>query len=156
MIKRASLAAVLALVAAPLLLAHGNSRAEVKAEIGGKTVTIEYGRPSLKGRDMLGQAQVGMTWRLGADAATTLRNEGAIGLGEQTVPAGEYVLKAKKVADGEWRLLVTAGEEVVAEAPLTTTDLSESVELFTIELSAAGRFEARWGTRSLATDITAR
>jgi hypothetical protein len=156
MIKRASLVAVLALVTSSLVLAHGNARAEVKAEIGGKTVTIEYGRPSLKGRDMLGQAEAGMTWRLGADGATTLRNEGPLGFGEQTVPPGEYVLKARKVADGGWHLVVTAGDEVVAEVPLTTSELAESVEMFTIELSGSGRFEAKWGTLSLATDLVAR
>ena len=41
------------------LQAQRNPRATAKFEKGGQFVIVEYGRPSLKGRDMFGQLQAG-------------------------------------------------------------------------------------------------
>ena len=38
-------------------------KAEMKAGAG--AITVDYGRPSLKGRDMLSQLQDGASWRMG-------------------------------------------------------------------------------------------
>ena len=40
-------------------MAHGNERGSVKATINGAHISIDYGRPALKGRDMLKQIQPG-------------------------------------------------------------------------------------------------
>ena len=93
MMKRLALLASLSAVAIPAL-AHGAERGAAKATVAGKTVTIDYGRPSLKGRDMLGQAEVGKPWRMGADAETTLKTDADLTFGGTLVPKGEYVLTA--------------------------------------------------------------
>jgi len=54
------------LLAVSSVSAQTNPRGEAKLELDGKAVTVEYGRPSLKGRDMLARAQPGQSWRLGA------------------------------------------------------------------------------------------
>ena len=115
--------------------AQMNPRGEAKVTLAGKPIVVDYGRPSLKGRDMLGQAVVGQEWRMGADTATTLQTPATLSFGSTQVPAGEYVLRAKKVSDTDWVLLLKRGEEVAAEVPLKASPLDKSVETFTIDLA---------------------
>ena len=119
MLKRIALAALAVMVAGPAF-AQGNPRGEAKAMVAGKAVSIDYGRPSLKGRDMLGQAQVGQAWRMGADAPTTLKTDADLSFGTAAVPKGEYILTATKVAADQWHLnvLAKADRAKVADVPL--------------------------------------
>ena len=153
MLKRIALAALAVAVAAPLF-AQMNPRGEAKAMVAGKAVSIDYGRPSLKGRDMLGQAQVGQAWRMGADAATSLKTDADLSFGAVAVPKGEYILTATKVAADKWHLnvLAKADRAKVAEVPLTHGTLPQSVEQFTIALVGEkdkGTLELHWGTTAL-------
>src|SRR4029077_5543682 len=58
-----------------------------------KKVTIEYSRPSLKGRKV-GQelAPYGKVWRTGANEATSLVTEVDLNIGGAKVPAGKYTI----------------------------------------------------------------
>ena len=139
--------------------AQMNPRGEAKVTLAGKPIVVEYGRPSLKGRDMLGQAKVGDEWRMGADSATTLKTPLTLRFGATEVPPGEYVLKAKKVSDKEWALKVEPEGKAAVEVPLTASALDKSVEAFTIELAeekGQGVFRMSWGTLALTTRFTAK
>ena len=140
------------------VLAHAAPRGEAKATVAGKAVSIDYGRPSLSGRDMLGRAEIGKPWRMGADGATTLTTEADLGFGAATVPKGSYVLTATKTAEDRWVLNIATPDKVkVADVPLDAAKLGESVETLTIELhgeKSAGQFEMRWGALSLKTTFT--
>lgn len=154
MTKRSlALVSILALAAtSSLAQAHGNPRGEAKATVSGKSVVIDYGRPSLKGRDMLGQAPIGTAWRMGADAATTLKTEADLSFGDVKVPKGEYVLTATRVAEDRWTLNLKKGTDAVADVPLAGEKVKASVELFTIELQAdkdKGEFKMTWGETAL-------
>jgi hypothetical protein len=158
MLNRLTLATVALCVAAPVF-AHGNDRGEAKAIVAGKAVAIDYGRPSLKGRDMLGQAQVGQSWRMGADAATGLKTDADLAFGSVTVPKGEYILTATKVAADTWQLNVLrkADSSKVADVPLAQSKLDASVEQFTIDLKGdkdKGELKLLWGTTALAAAFT--
>jgi hypothetical protein len=158
MFKRVALAA-LALSAAVPVFAQMNPRGEAKATVAGKAVSIDYGRPSLKGRDMLGQAQVGQAWRMGADAAPTLKTDADLAFGAASVPKGEYILTATKVSAEQWHLNVLgkADRAKVADVPLTTATLPQSVEQFTIALTGdkdKGSLELHWGTTALKASFT--
>ena len=148
------------LFAALPTLAPAAERGEAKAQVGGKVVAIDYGRPELKGRDMLGQAEVGKPWRLGADAATTLKSEADLKFGALLVPKGDYVLTATKLAEGQWQLDVTraAGDKaLVGSVALTPQKVDASVEMFTIELLGKGNegeFLMKWGTTGLKAAFT--
>ena len=158
MLKRIALAALAVAVAAPLF-AQANPRGEAKAMVAGKAVSIDYGRPSLKGRDMLGQAQVGQAWRMGADAATSLKTDADLSFGSVAVPKGEYILTATKVAADQWHLnvLAKADRAKVADVPLAPSKLDPSVEVFTIALKGEkdkGELELHWGTTALKAGFT--
>jgi hypothetical protein len=160
MLKRFALAAIAACVALPAF-AQGNPRGEAKAMLAGKAVAIDYGRPSLKGRDMLGQAQVGQAWRMGADAATGLTTEADLSFGAVKVPKGEYILTATKVAADQWQLnvLSKADRSKIADVPLAASKVEPSVELFTIDLKAdkdKGELKLAWGTVGLSAAFTAK
>jgi hypothetical protein len=64
-----------------------------KGTIDGVQISIEYGRPYVKGRKIWGglnpNAQV---WRLGADEATTMTTSGPLTIGSVAVPAGKHTL----------------------------------------------------------------
>jgi hypothetical protein len=160
MIKHAAFAAALAALTATSVSAQNNPRGEAKTTLGGKTVAIDYGRPSLKGRDMLGKAEVGSTWRMGADGETTLKTETDLKLGTATVPKGEYVLTAKRVSDTEWAMVVSKADKTsVAEVPLAASKLNESVEMFTIDLAGQGKdgtVTLKWGTTALQAPVSAK
>jgi len=157
MLKRIAFAAAAVALAVPALAQ--NPRGEAKAMVSGKTVAIDYGRPSLKGRDMLDQAQVGQPWRLGADAATTLTTETDLVFGDAKVPSGEYILTATKVETDTWHLnvLQKADRAKVADVPLTQTKVDDMTELFTIDLQGEGdkgKLKMVWGKTVLSTGFS--
>ena len=67
-------AALVAVLTATTVVAQ-EQRGETKATVAGKAVSVEYGRPVLAGRDMLGQAKVGTPWRMGSGSPTSLKTE---------------------------------------------------------------------------------
>jgi hypothetical protein len=133
--------------------------------VGGKNVVIEYGRPSLKGRDMLAEAEVDRPWRMGADAPTTLDTEADLTFGAFLVPQGHYILTATRVAEDKWTLNVLKpepadrgpGRTKIADVPLSMSKLDTSEETLTIELKGGkneGEFVMKWGHASLSATFT--
>jgi len=139
--------------------AQMNPRGEARVTLAGKPIVVDYGRPSLKGRDMLGKAAVGDEWRMGADGATTLDTPMTLTFGSAAVAPGEYVLKAKKVSATDWALKLEKDGKTAAEVPLIASTLDNSVEVFTIDLAdekGEGVFRMSWGTRALSARFTAK
>ena len=158
--KRFVLVTALAALAAAPAFAHAADRGAAKATVAGKAVVIDYGRPVLKGRDMLAQAEVGKPWRLGADAATTLKTDADLSFGGVAVPKGTYVLTATKVAADKWVLTAATNDTAakkVAEVALTPSALTADVEQFTIDLKAdkdKGDLTLSWGKTALKATFT--
>ena len=82
--------------------------------VGGHTVTIDYSAPSVKGREGQLFGKDGRiskdphypVWRAGANAATTLTTDGAIKVGDISVPAGKYTLFVDISDPDNWTLIV--------------------------------------------------
>ena len=152
--------ALIAALAATLAVAQ-EQRGEAKATVASKSVTVEYGRPVLAGRDMLGQAKAGTPWRMGAGSPTSLKTAADLSFGATPLPKGSYILTAVKNDKGDWTVIATNPETKakVAEMPLTSTTLKAPVEQFTIELTGkdnAGEFAMMWGTSKMAAPFTAK
>ncbi|MDQ2925612.1 MAG: DUF2911 domain-containing protein [Acidobacteriota bacterium] len=83
--------------------------ATATATLDGKSVTINYNAPSLRGRKMIGGENVpyGKVWRTGANPATTLITAADLKIGTLDVPAGTYTIYSIPEAHGTaWQLIV--------------------------------------------------
>lgn len=75
--------------------------------VGLAKVTVDYSRPSLKGRTMFGeQVPYGKVWRTGANRSAKLTLSDAVTMGGKLVPAGSYGLFTipKK---SEWTIILS-------------------------------------------------
>ena len=76
--------------------------------IDGKKITIDYGRPYVKGRKIFGGLHAyGTVWRAGADEATKLTTPADLTIGNLQVPKGEYALFVL-VQEKAWKLIVNS------------------------------------------------
>lgn len=84
--------------------------------VAGKTVTIDYSSPRVKGREGHVFTQDGLIktargsqypiWRGGANAATTLKTDGDLTIGDLQVPKGTYTLFIDISDADNWTLIV--------------------------------------------------
>jgi hypothetical protein len=109
-----------ALIAATPLLAQNAPRkpasppANATATIGGKSVSIAYSSPGVKGREGKIFSKDGLiskdphypVWRAGANTATTLKTDGDLTIGDLRVPAGTYTLFVDISDPDNWSLIV--------------------------------------------------
>ncbi|MGH7630547.1 MAG: DUF2911 domain-containing protein [Gemmatimonadales bacterium] len=125
----------------------------VSFSVGGKTVKVCYGRPSLRGRQMLGAEAVpfGQIWRTGANEPTMIHATGLITVAGLKVPAGTYSLYTVP-GKTEWEIVVNRsttqwGEESnytdevkkqeLGRAKVKAESMSAPVETFTIRAEPA-------------------
>ena len=152
------LGALILFLSTPSVFAQVNPRGETTAELTGGKVTVEYGRPSLKGRDIKTMISAGEQWRMGADASTTLATDVDLKFGDQSVPKGEYILRAKVLGEQKWLLLIHGKDySKVAEVPMKLEERSENVERLTIRVEGqeqAATFSLEWGKLSLSASFT--
>jgi hypothetical protein len=68
-------------------------RDSVVGAVEGGSVSVAYGRPSMRGRRIMGQVvPFGQVWRTGANEATHFRTDTHVLVGGMSVPAGSYTL----------------------------------------------------------------
>jgi hypothetical protein len=109
---KASFATFLATLAALSLAGPALAQAPRGAAVvtfGTHKVTIDYGRPALKGRDLdalLKQLPPDRIWRAGENEVTTLITEAALSIGGKIVPAGKYSLYVHAGEKGAWALIL--------------------------------------------------
>ena len=143
-------------------------RDSVKAVFAGKTLTVNYGRPSARGRKIVGGViPYNQIWRTGANEATTLSTEVELLLGGTTIPRGIYSLYTVP-SKTSWRLVVN--KEVgqsglayhqhldLARVKLQKAGLKDYVERFTISIEGvspnSGVLKLAWEKTSLSIPFT--
>jgi len=114
----------------------------------GKTVTIQYSRPSMRGREIFGElVPYDEVWRTGANAATSLETGVDLNIGGASVPAGSYTLYSLPGANawkliinkqtGQWGTQYDQGQDL-ARVDMKVAQSSTPLEQFTISFDKSG------------------
>ena len=158
------LTAALSLSSPALAQAPASPRDSLKVTIAGSEISVNYGRPSKRGREIFGglpDMKWGMVWRMGANEATAFTTTKDLAFGANAVPAGKYTLWVKLDQGGKWELIVnkqtgqwgTAYDERqdLVHIPMTVTALPAVIEKMEIAVTPKG---AKGGELSVQWDKT--
>ncbi len=148
--------------------APASPRDSLKVTIAGSEISVNYGRPSKRGREIfggLGDMKWGMVWRMGANEATHFTTTKKLAFGTHEVPAGTYTLFVLLDQGGKWQLIVNKqtkqwgtaydAKQDLVRIPMTVTALPSVVEKMEITVKpagAGGEIAVQWDkTRAAAT-----
>jgi len=140
-----------------------SSRDTVQATVGAATITIDYGRPRRRGREIFGGiVPFGEVWRTGANAATGFTTDRDLTIGGAAVPAGSYTLWTLPTPDGatlivnrqtgQWGTDYQEAEDLVRVA-MRRRALAEPVDTFTISVDPPGLMTFQWDRTAWDVDI---
>jgi Protein of unknown function (DUF2911) len=143
----------------------------VTASIGGVKLTVEYGRPFKKKREIFGGlVPYDKVWRTGADEATTLTTDGELTLGDLKVPKGRYALFTVP-GKNKWQLILSKNakqwgafsydaHDDLGKTALTVGAAKSPVEQLTIVVvptgDHAGVLSITWDQTTASAAITTR
>jgi hypothetical protein len=137
-------------------------------------ITVDYGAPSTHGRTIFGGADqkplvpYGEVWRTGANAATTLKTNSNLQIGDLAVPAGTYTLYSVPT-EGGWTLIVNkqTGQwgtvydksKDLGRVTMETGATAVPVEMFVIDfektLGSATELHLKWASVDAFVQVTA-
>jgi hypothetical protein len=145
-------------------------RDTMRASIGSASFTVDYSRPLVRGRTLLGDViPYDHIWRTGANAATQFSTSAAITLGGVALPPGTYTLWTLPRRDGvslivnrqigQWGTGYGPNHDI-GRTPLATAAPAQPVEKFTISIEPAnarsGSLVLAWGPFRWTAPITVR
>lgn len=127
--------------------------------VDGATISIAYGRPSLKGRPEAQMMPAGQPWRTGSDQATVLTTDKQLTFGAVTLAPGSYTINTqpgehwqlifgKLGSADQWGIPYLPKLEVGRTA-MTLGHAAHPVEQLTISIDAqksASSLRVEWGT----------
>ncbi len=131
---------------APIEFPAPSPACTLKQRVGLTDITVDYSRPSMKGRVIFGGLEPwGETWRAGANGATKVTFSTPVKLNGTAVPAGTYGLFALLGQD-EWTIILNKvpnqwgayqydPKDDVARIKAAPVALADAVESFTIEFN---------------------
>jgi len=105
-------------------------RDTARATIGGAALLVDYGRPSKRGRTLLGSVvPFDSVWRTGANAATQFSTSADLQVGDAVIPAGKYTL---------WTLPTPTGVKLIVNQQIGQwgTDYNPAKDLLRLDLKA--------------------
>ena len=150
-----------------------SGRGETKATVDGASLTLDFGTPAKRGRQIWGAlVPYGEVWRTGANQATHLTTDRDLVLGSDAdtlrVPAGQYTLFSVP-AEGGGVLIVNKQTGITGTAhnpahdlgrvPMKAHPLSEPVETFNIavtEESNGGALRLQWDETEMVVPFVVR
>ena len=104
-------------------LPAASPRATVEQQFSMSKITVDYGRPGVKGRKVFGDlVPYGKVWRAGANSSTKIEFRQSINFGEVMVPAGKYglyILPNEK----DWKIILNSDSQSWGTAYDASKDL---------------------------------
>jgi hypothetical protein len=146
----------------------GSPHVRTEWTIDGANISIEYGRPSIKGRSEAELMPAGKPWRTGADEATVLKTDKPLKFGTLSLQPGTYTLNTepgekqwqlivgKLGKPGQWGVPYNAALEI-GRAPMTVQPAKSPAEQVTISIDdtpQGGTLRVEWGTKSASIPFT--
>ena len=148
--------------------------AQTSVTIGGKTLTIKYSAPSVRGRKIFGDGGLLSNdgtypvWRAGANAATAFHTDADLDVGGLSVPKGDYTLFVLVQDPNAWQLIINkqTGQwglrynesQDLGRVKMTMSKPSSPIETFKITLSDSGgnkgKLQMEWENHIAAVPIT--
>ena len=141
----------------------------VKTSIDGAELTVTYGRPSMRGRKIMGAlVPYGHWWCPGADEATELTTSKPLRVGALLVPAGTYTVYMLPTAD-DWTLMINNDTGMyhtqyvpahdLGHVALQKRALTSPIEQLTFAFEphasgSGGLLVMRWETTEVSTPFT--
>jgi hypothetical protein len=144
-------------------------RDSIETSLQGKRIQVDYGRPSMRGRKIMGGlVPYNRWWRTGANEATSFRTEADLLLGDSLVPAGDYTLYTLPSEQrwmliinrqtGQWGTVYNPDLDLV-RIPLQRGSLEQPEETFLIRIeptdSVSGTLHLLWETTDLSVPFRA-
>lgn len=137
-----------------------------KASAQGKGVSVSYGAPSKKGREIFGGlVPFGQVWRTGANNATEITFTADTKFGGQDIKAGTYSLFTIP-GEKEWTVILNSElkqwgsfgyEKIKAKDVLKVTStpvkIKEVVEQFTIRFDNSNNLILEWDTTQVSVKV---
>jgi len=144
----------------------------VAIQLGGDEAKLCYGRPSTRGRDMVGGVDpFGQPWRMGANEPTTLHLPFAARLGSLDLDAGSYSLYAIP-GETEWTIVANSNtnrwgvpispdvrSSDVGSVVVQPRETAKHVEMLTFSFEgsgSSGTLTFAWERTTFDVDITRR
>ena len=147
-----------------------STRDTARATIGGAALSVDYGRPSKRGRQIWGGVVPwDRVWRTGANEATHFTTSRDVVIGSTTIPAGTYTLWTIPTSSGatlivnrrtgEWGTNYDQASDL-ARIQVHMESLPSPVEQFTITIeprgASGGVMRLMWDERAIVVPIQIR
>src|SRR5580698_6966116 len=150
--------------------------AQTSVAIGGKTLSIHYSAPSVRGRKIFGpggllsQDPTYPAWRAGANSATAFHTDADLDIGGLQVPKGDYTLYAWVADPDNWQLIINKetgqwglnydAKKDVGRVKMTMSKPPALIEKYKVTLSATGpksaKLQLEWERHIASVSISAK
>jgi hypothetical protein len=148
--------------------------AQTSAAIGGKTLSIKYCAPSVRGRKIFGpggrlsQDPTYPVWRAGANDATAFHTDADLDIAGLAVPKGNYTIYALVSDPENWQLIISkeTGQwglsydksKDLGRVKMTMSKPPKRIETYKMTLSSTGpktgELQLAWDTHIASVPIT--
>lgn len=120
----------------------------------GAVISIDYSRPSVKGRSMEILTPAGKVWRTGANEATIFEASKEVKIEGKTLPAGKYSIYSIP-GDKEWTLIfnktwnqwgtIYKAEQDALRVNVKPGKADKFTEMMTFNIDQGGKVSLVWG-----------